>query len=77
MAAANHRADTTKKIIGTRVGNSAPRGQAITAIAMAMIACSELPMTFVPEPRLAMIDRRQTPALKTKSSVTTHRSATS
>ena len=73
MLTANHRAAARKKIIGARLGSSAPVGQAITAIAMAMMACSEWLITFAAECRLAMIVCTQTPALKTKSSVTTHR----
>ena len=73
MLTANHRAATRKKIIGARGGSSAPRGHAITAMATAMMACSAWLTTFAAECRLATIACTQTPALKTKSSVTTHR----
>jgi hypothetical protein len=69
---ANQTTATRKKIIGARVGRSAPRGQAITAIAIAMMACSEWLIRFAAEWRFLMIAEMQTPALKRNSSVTTH-----
>ena len=77
VSTANHTAAIRKKIIGARVGSSAPRGQAITAIARAMIACKEWLIRFSRECRFVAIAEMQTPALKRNNSVTTHLKARS
>ena len=51
MITANQIAAAAKNTIGARVGSSAPLGQAITAIATAMIPCKECPTTPVTERR--------------------------